>query len=146
MVKTFKHSSPTELSLMIMKLCMEQYVLKLYKVYTNDDRGLTLTHFKTMSNSRNLFCTYSRPRYQVSVYRTIGPQGFLGDIYAFVVKILLFGFIIVCLFLLCFEHSLWVLVRLNETEHLRLRIGVRAPLGSPCCVLEQDIFTPPPHP
>ena len=24
--------------------------------------------------------------------------------------------------------------------------GVRAPLGSPCCVLEQDIFTPPPSP
>ena len=34
---------------MIMKLCMEQYVLKLYKVYINDDRELTLTHFKTMS-------------------------------------------------------------------------------------------------
>ena len=25
-------------------------------------------------------------------------------------------------------------------------IGVRAPLGSPCCVLEQDIFTHPPPP
>ena len=35
---------------MIMKLCMEQYVLKLYKVYLNDDPELTLTHFKTMSN------------------------------------------------------------------------------------------------
>ena len=35
-------------SRMIMKLCMEQYVLKLYKVYINDDRELTLTHFKTM--------------------------------------------------------------------------------------------------
>ena len=23
-------------------------------------------------------------------------------------------------------------------------VGVRAPLGSPCCVIEQDIFTPPP--
>ena len=33
-----------------MKLCMEQYVLKLYKVYINDDHELTLTHFKTMSN------------------------------------------------------------------------------------------------
>ena len=35
---------------MIMKLCMEQYVLKLNKVYINDDHELTLTHFKTMSN------------------------------------------------------------------------------------------------
>ena len=35
--------------------------------------GLTLTHFKTMSNLAKLFCTESRPRYQVGVYRTIGP-------------------------------------------------------------------------
>ena len=34
---------------MNMKLCMEQYVLKLYIVYINDDPELTLTHFKTMS-------------------------------------------------------------------------------------------------
>ena len=34
---------------MIMKHCMEQYVLKLYKVYINDDPELTLTHFETMS-------------------------------------------------------------------------------------------------
>ena len=34
---------------MIMKLCMEQYVLKLYKVYVNDDPELTLTRFKTES-------------------------------------------------------------------------------------------------
>ena len=27
---------------------MEQYVLKLYKVYINDDPELTLTHIKTM--------------------------------------------------------------------------------------------------
>ena len=59
---------------MIMKLCMEQYVLKLYKVYVKDDPELTLTHFKTKSNLAKLvFCTYSRPRYQASVYRTIGP-------------------------------------------------------------------------
>ena len=58
---------------MIMKLCMEQYVLKLYKVYINDDPELTLAHFKTMSNLAKLFCTYSRPRYQVSIKRTIGP-------------------------------------------------------------------------
>ena len=35
---------------MIMKLVMEQYVLKLYKVFINDDPELTLTHFKTMPN------------------------------------------------------------------------------------------------
>ena len=59
---------------MIMKLGMEHYVLKLYKVYINDYPELTLTHFKTMSNFAKLvFCTYSSSRYQVSVYRTIGP-------------------------------------------------------------------------
>ena len=36
------------------ELCMEQYVLKLYKVYINDDPELTLTHFKTMSNLAKL--------------------------------------------------------------------------------------------
>ena len=37
---------------MILKLSMEDYVLKLYKVYINDDprTGLTLTYFTTMSN------------------------------------------------------------------------------------------------
>ena len=39
---------------MIMKLCKEQYVLKLYKVYTDDDTELTLTHFKTMSKLAKL--------------------------------------------------------------------------------------------
>ena len=39
---------------MIMKLCMKQYVLKLYKVYINDDPELTLTHFKTMSKLAKL--------------------------------------------------------------------------------------------
>ena len=34
----------------IMKLGMEQYVLKLYKVYIKYDPELPLTHFKTMSN------------------------------------------------------------------------------------------------
>ena len=37
-----------------MKLCMEQYVLKLYKVYINDDPELTLTHFETMSKLAKL--------------------------------------------------------------------------------------------
>ena len=49
---------------MILKLGMG--IGELYKVYINDDPGLTLTYF-------TCFCTYSRPRYQVSVYRTIGP-------------------------------------------------------------------------
>ena len=59
---------------MIMKLGMDLYVLKLYKFYINDDPELTLTHFKTMSTLAKLvFCTHSRPRYQVSDYRAIGP-------------------------------------------------------------------------
>ena len=47
MVKTF--SSRTN-SPMIMNLGMEYYVLKLYKVYINDDPEFTLTYFTTMSN------------------------------------------------------------------------------------------------
>ena len=39
---------------MIMKLCMEQYVRKLYNVYINDDPELTLTLFKTMSKLAKL--------------------------------------------------------------------------------------------
>ena len=39
---------------MIMNLGIEQYVLKLYKVYINDDPKLTMTHFKTMSNFAKL--------------------------------------------------------------------------------------------
>ena len=35
---------------MIMKLGMEYYVLKRFKVYINDDPELTLTFFTTMSN------------------------------------------------------------------------------------------------
>ena len=37
-----------------MKLDMEHYVLKLYKVYINDDPELTLTHFTTISNFAKL--------------------------------------------------------------------------------------------
>ena len=51
---------------MILKLGMYHLGLKLNKVYINDDPGLTLTNFTG-------FCTYSRHRYQVSVYMTIGP-------------------------------------------------------------------------
>ena len=39
---------------MTMKLGMQQYVRKLYKVYINDDPELTLTHLKTMSNFAKL--------------------------------------------------------------------------------------------
>ena len=49
-ILSYRTSSP-----MIIKLCMEQYVLKLYKVYINDVPELTLTHFKTMSNLAKLF-------------------------------------------------------------------------------------------
>ena len=35
---------------LIMKLGMEHYILKLYRVNINDDPGLTLTYFATMSN------------------------------------------------------------------------------------------------
>ena len=44
--------SPTEP--MTMKLGKGRYVLKLYKVYINDDLALTLTPFKTMSNLSKL--------------------------------------------------------------------------------------------
>ena len=54
MVKTFKIFSNRTNSPMFMKLGMEQYVLKLCKVYINDDPELTLTHFKTMSNFAKL--------------------------------------------------------------------------------------------
>ena len=66
---------------MIMKLDMEHNELKLYIVYINDDPELTLTYCTAMSNLEKLvFCTSSRPRYQVSVYRTIGPLG-LGSVW-----------------------------------------------------------------
>ena len=40
---------------MILKLGMEHYELKLYKVYINEDLELTLTYFTTMSNLAKLF-------------------------------------------------------------------------------------------
>ena len=39
---------------MIMKLGMEQYVIKLCKEYINDDPELTMTHVKTMLNFAKL--------------------------------------------------------------------------------------------
>ena len=61
---------------------MEQYVLKLYNVYINDDPEFTLTHFKTISNLAKLVFILkvgSRPRYHVSIYRTIGPLVLISD-------------------------------------------------------------------
>ena len=46
--KNFKKSSPKDL------IVMRHYVLKLYKVYINDDPVLALTHFNTMSNFAKL--------------------------------------------------------------------------------------------
>ena len=49
--KTFENLfSPEQGSLMILKLCMQHQELKLYKVYINDDPGLTLTYFTAMLN------------------------------------------------------------------------------------------------
>ena len=52
--KNLQKSSPTKLIAMIMKLVIEHYVLKLYKVYINDDPVSNLTHFTTMSNLAKL--------------------------------------------------------------------------------------------
>ena len=50
---------------MIMQLGMEHYVLKLYKVYINDDPELTLTYFRMMSNLAKLtFAQISGERLQ----------------------------------------------------------------------------------
>ena len=65
------------LSPMIMKLGMANYVLKLYKVYINDDPELTLTYSTTISNLAKLvFVLIVGHIYQASVYRTIGPLVF----------------------------------------------------------------------
>ena len=48
-IYSYRTNSP-----MIMELGMDQCVLKLYKVYINDDPELTLTYFKTMSNLAKL--------------------------------------------------------------------------------------------
>ena len=50
---------------MVLKLVMNHRGLKVYKVYVNDDPGLTLTYFTT------------RLRCQVGVYRTTGPLALL---------------------------------------------------------------------
>ena len=40
---------------MILKLGMEHYVLKLYRVYINDGSELTFTYFTTKSNLAKMF-------------------------------------------------------------------------------------------
>ena len=55
---------------MIMKLGMKHYELKLYTVYINDDQvdlDLFYNNFKCCETC--FFCTHSRLRYQVSIYR-----------------------------------------------------------------------------
>ena len=54
MVKTSKIFSYKTNRHMILKLGMEHYELKLYKVYINDDLEVTLTYFKTMLNLAKL--------------------------------------------------------------------------------------------
>ena len=68
MVKTLKVSLRTY-SPMILKLGMEHYVLKLYKVYINDYPELALTCFTTMSNLSNSFCVFTVGPDQISVER-----------------------------------------------------------------------------
>ena len=53
--KNLQKSSTEHIVPMIMKLGMEQFVLKLYKVYKNDDPELTLTHFKTSNLAKLVF-------------------------------------------------------------------------------------------
>ena len=46
---------------MILKLCMDHQGLKVYKVYLNDDPGLTLTYFTARSNLFKIaYCAYTR--------------------------------------------------------------------------------------
>ena len=54
MVKTLEIFSYRFNCPMFIKLGMGHYVLKLYKVYINDDPVLTLTYFNTVSNLAKL--------------------------------------------------------------------------------------------
>ena len=58
---------------MIMKLGMKHYELKPYKVYINDDQVDLDLFYSNFKCCEICFCTHSRLRYQVSVYRAIGP-------------------------------------------------------------------------
>ena len=59
---------------MILKLGMGYYELKLYTFHINDDPDLFYSNVKF---GETCFCTYGRPRYQVSIYRIIGPLVFV---------------------------------------------------------------------
>ena len=59
---------------MILKLGMHYQRLKVYTVSINDGPGLTLTYFTARTNLVKIaYYTETRPRCQVSVYRTIAP-------------------------------------------------------------------------
>ena len=52
---------------------MENQGPKVYKVYINDDTWFTMTNFTAMSNlGKFAFCVFSRPIYQMGVYRSSG--------------------------------------------------------------------------
>ena len=73
MAKTFTIFFGTRCS-MVLNLCIDHQGLKVYKVYINDDPGLTLTNLTTWSNFviKCLLCLY-KTNSQLSVNRTIGP-------------------------------------------------------------------------
>ena len=50
MVKTLKNFFSGTKRLMTLKVCMQHRVLEYYQVCSNDDPGLTLTHFTARSN------------------------------------------------------------------------------------------------
>ena len=53
---------------------MDHQGLKVYKIYINDDPGVTLTYFTAMSNLVLIaYCALYKTHSKVSVYRTIGP-------------------------------------------------------------------------
>ena len=54
---------------MILKLDMDHPILKVYRVYINDDLGLTWTYF----TARSSLVIFPYCASQVSVYRTISP-------------------------------------------------------------------------
>ena len=53
---------------------MDHQGLKVYKIYLNDDPGMTLTYFTAMSNLVLIAnCALYKTHRKVSVYMTIGP-------------------------------------------------------------------------
>ena len=58
----------------MLKLVMDQ---SRSTISINDDPGLTLTYFTARPNFVKIaYCSDTRPRCQVSIYRTIGPLVF----------------------------------------------------------------------